>query len=46
MPLKIILLKKLLFVIITDVNVILQFLEKNLEYFILRPFGNFGFAVL
>jgi len=40
-PLKIILLNKLLFVIITDVNVELEFLEGNLEYFILRPFGKF-----
>lgn len=40
-PLKVILLKKLLFAIITDVNVELQFLERSMEYFILRPFGKF-----
>ena len=39
MSLKIILLRKLLFATIADVNVELQFLERNLEYFTLRPFG-------
>jgi len=40
-PLKITLQNKHLFVIITDVYVELQFLDKNLEYFIPHPFGKF-----